>query len=109
MTREEILKTEYDYSFDKLRQDMMAMSFYKYGHVEDNAKNGTTDFLKSLERRYEAFKTTRNTEFLADISNFCMMIYMYPQYFDCHYKPTDGHEAPGINGMSVQELKDWSE
>ena len=109
MTREEILKTEYSMPFDKLRQDMMAMSFYKYGKVADNAKNGTTDFLKSLDKRYEAFKTTHNTEFLADIANICMMIYMYPQYFDCQYKPTDSNESPGIDGMSVQELKDWSE
>lgn len=107
MTREDILKTEYSFQFDKLRQDMMATSFYKYGKVEENAKNGTTDFTKSLDIRYEKFKQTKNTEYLADIANICMMIYMYPQYFGCYYKPTDSNESPGIDGMGVQELKDY--
>lgn len=107
MTREQILSTEYSFEFDKLRQDMMATSFYKYGPVAENAKNGTTDFLKSLEKRYEAFKKTKNTEYLADMANICMMIFMYPEYFGCHYKPTDSNESPGIDGMSVQQLQDW--
>lgn len=109
MSREEILKTEYSLEFDKLRQDMMAMSFYKYGKVKDNAESGLSDFVKSLDKRYEAFKQTKNTEFLADIANLCMMIYMYPQHFGCHYKPTDSKESPGIDGTSVQAMKEYGE
>ena len=105
--REELLKTEYSYQFDRLRQDMMCMSYYKYGGVKENAKNGTTDFIKSLEIRYNAFMKTKNIEFLADIANLCMMIYMFPDYFGCHYTPTDSYESPGINGMSMQEIRDY--
>lgn len=104
MSREEILKTEYFEDFDNLRKDMMIMSYYKYGRVEENAVNGTTNFLKSLDMRYEEFKRTHNTEYLADIANFCMMIFMYPEQFGCHYKPTDS--TVGIDGMSVQEIKE---
>lgn len=43
---DKILKTEYSEEFDKLRKNMMVMSYYKYGKVEENAKNGTTDFIK---------------------------------------------------------------
>lgn len=107
MTREEILSTEYSEKFDKLRKDMMVMSFYKYGHVKENAESGMEDFLKSLDMRYEKFKQTKNTEFLADIANIAMMIFMYPEPFGCHYKPTDSKESPGIDGISVQQLKEW--
>lgn len=106
MGREEILATEYSEQFDKLRKDMMVTSFYKYGLVEENAKNGTTDFIKSLDKRYQLFQKTKNTEYLADIANLCMMIYMYPEYFGCHYKSTDSSESCGMDGMTVQEIKD---
>ena len=103
---DKILKTEYSEEFDKLRKNMMVMSYYKYGKVEENAKNGTTDFIKSLDIRYRAFLKTKNTEFLADMANLCMMIFMYPECFDCHYRPTDSDESPGIDGMSTQEIKE---
>lgn len=109
MSREEILSTEYSKDFDKLRQDMMAMSYYKYGPVKENAESGLSDFTKSLDIRYEAFKKTKNTEYLADIANLCMMIWMYPECFGCHYKPTDSKESPGIDGTTVKALKEWDE
>ena len=106
MSREEILSTEYSERFDKLRKDMMVMSYYKYGPLKDNANSGMESFLGSLDKRYEAFKKTKNTEFLADIANFCMMIFMYPEECGCFYKPTDSNESPGIDGISIQEFKD---
>jgi hypothetical protein len=109
MTREEILATEYSPEFDKLRQNMMVMSFYKYGHVKENAYSGMEDFLKSLDMRYEKFKATKNVEYLADIANICMMIFMYPEPFGCHYRPTDSSESCGIHGISVQQLKEEME
>lgn len=109
MSREEILETEYSDAFDKLRKDMMEMSYYKYGPVKENAESGLTDFVKSLDKRYEAFKHTKNTEFLADIANLCMMIWMYPECFGCHYQPTDGKDSPGIDGTTVKEMKEWGE
>ena len=109
MSREEILSTEYSQKFDKLRQDMMEMSFYKYGYVKENAESGLSDFVKSLAIRHEAFQKTRNIEFLADIANICMMIYMYPDCFGCHYKPTDSSESPGIDGTTVKALREWGD
>ena len=109
MTIEQILSTEYSEPFDNLRKKMMATSFYKYGHVKDNAYSGMEDFLKSLDKRYEKFKQTKNTEFLADIANICMMIWMYPEPFGCHYKPTDSNESPGIDGISVKQFQDECE
>lgn len=109
MTTQEILKTEYSERFDELRKKMMCMSFYKYGHVKDNAHSGLSDFTESLDIRYEAFKKTKNTEYLADIANLCMMIWMYPECFGCHYAPTDSGESPGIDGCSVNDIKNFDE
>lgn len=99
-----VLDKEYSFDFDKLRQDMMVTSYYKYGPVKENAMNGTTDFTKSLDIRYEKFKATKNTEYLADMANLCMMIWMYPEQFGCHYRPTDSAESPGIDGISTRQL-----
>ena len=83
------------------------MSYYKYGGVKENAENGTTDFIKSLDMRYKKFLETRNTEFLADMANICMMIYMFPAEFGCHYKSTDSTESCGIDGMSMQDIRNY--
>jgi hypothetical protein len=109
MSVEEILKTEYSLQFDELRKKMMATSFYKYGTVKENAMSGTQDFVKSLEIRLDKFKQTKNVEYLADVANFCMMLFMYPEPFGCHYRPTDSKESPGIDGMSVKEIMDYTE
>lgn len=107
MDMNEILKTEYSAEFDELRKKMMVMSYFKYGKLRDNATNGTIDFIKSLDIRYEAFKKTHNTEFLADIANIAMMIWMYPEQFGCHYKPTDSDESPEMDGMSIKEIQEY--
>lgn len=102
---EDILKTEYSIEFDDIRKKMMIMSYYKYGKIIENAHSGCSDFVKSLDKRYEAFKKTKNTEFLADMANLCMMIWMYPDCFGCHYTPTDSKDSPGIDGISVKEMQ----
>ena len=107
MTISEILNQEYSEQFDRIRKNMVATSFYKYGPVKDNVTTKIVDTIKSLEIRLDAYKKTGNTEFLADIANFAMFEYMYPQHPNGDYKPTDSTESPGISGMSVQELKDY--
>jgi hypothetical protein len=109
MTVNEILKTEYSEEFDKLRKQMMATSYYKYGPLKDNSTNEAYNWIGSLEKRFNEFKETKNTEYLADIANFCMMMFMYPEKHGLHYKPTDSTESPGIDGMSVKEMLAYTE
>lgn len=104
---EEILKTEYSIEFDELRKKMMVMGFYKYGPLKDNIDNEAYDMLESLKLRLEHFEKTRNVEYLADVANFCMMIFMYPERFNAFYKPTDTDKSPGISGMSVNDFKNY--
>lgn len=110
MELDKILKTEYCEEFDKIRKNMMVMSYYKYGPLRDNyKKNKTVDAIKSLEMRLAKYKQTGNTEYLADIANFAMIEFMCPQHTKAHYKPTDSTESPGISGMSINEIKMYKE
>ncbi len=109
MTREDILKTEYSQRFDKIRKDMMCVSYYKYGSVAENYRTEKTiDAIGSLEKRLQKYKETGNTEFLADIANFAMIEFMFPQHNKAHYKPTDSGSCE-IDGFGVNEVKNWGE
>jgi hypothetical protein len=108
MTNEQILKQEYSERFDKLRQNMMIMSFYKYGALSENYKTEKTiNAIGSLEKRLQKYKETGNTEFLADIANFAMIEFMYPQHPKAFYKPTDSG-ACEIAGFGVNEVRNNS-
>lgn len=105
--REEILTSEYSQLFDNIRKNMMVMSFYKYGAVSENYKTeNTIDAIGSLEKRLQKYKDTGNTEFLADIANFAMIEFMYPQHEKAHYTPTDSG-ACEIKGFGVNEVKSF--
>ena len=107
MTTEDIIKTEYSERFDKIRKAMVCTSFYKYGPIKENSTSKCVDIIGSLEIRLEAYKKTGNTEYLADIANFAMFEFMYPQKEGACYKPTDSDKFPGIAGISVKELQEW--
>lgn len=103
-----ILTTEYSRPFDELRQRMVIMSYYKYGPAKINFEiEKTCNIIGSLELRLEEYKRTGNTEFLADIANFAMFEFMFPQHPQAHYTPTDGGQK--IDGFGVNEIKDWEE
>lgn len=107
MNRDKILSTEYSYHFDKIRQDMLCVSFYKYGPMQENYKTEKTiDAIGSLKKRLQKYEETGNTEFLADIANFAMIEFMYPQHPKAHYKPTDSG-ACEIKGFGVNEVKNY--
>lgn len=107
MKIEDILKTEYSENFDNIRKNMMCLSFYKYGAMADNyKKEKTIDAIGSLKKRLAKYEETGNTEFLADIANFAMIEFMYPQHPKAHYKPTDSG-ACDIDGFGVNEVKNY--
>lgn len=109
MTLSEILKTEYSEKFDEIRKNMMVMSFYKYGALRDNYKNEKTiDAIGSLKKRLAKYGETGNTEYLADIANFAMIEFMYPQHKEAFYKPTDSGSCE-ISGFGVNEIKGFKD
>ena len=106
---EDILKTEYSERFDKIRKDMMIMSYYKYGPMKENYdKFKCMDALRNIEKRIQKYKETGNTEFLADVANFAMIEFMYPSIEGARYTPTD-HGACDIAGFSINEIRNYNE
>lgn len=105
---EEILATEYSFEFDKIRQNMMVTSYYKYGPVKINAGQKLTQTIPSLEKRLQMYKDTGNLEYLADVANMAMIEYMYPQHPNAHYTSTDSHQSPGLVGLSINEAQQYN-
>lgn len=104
-----ILNTEYSERFDDIRKKMMIMSYYKYGKLSTNYKNEKCiNAIGSLEKRLQAYKETGNTEFLADIANFAMIEFMFPQHEKAHYKPTDSGVCE-IDGFGINEIMNFEE
>lgn len=104
---EDILKTEYSERFDKIRKDMMVMSYYKYGSMKDNYdKFKCMDALGNIEKRIQKYKETGNTEFLADVANFAMIEFMYPSIDGAKYAPTDSG-ACDIAGFGINEVRNF--
>ena len=107
MGYQEIIESEYNDKFDKIRKQMIGMSYYKYGPIVDNFKNNQlVDAIGSLKMRLQKYEETGNTEMLADIANFAMIEFTYPHHPKGHYQPTDSGYC-GIDGMSIQEIKDF--
>lgn len=102
---EKVLKTEYSQDFDKLRQNRMVMSYYKYGSVKDNYGEKLVNAVESLKQRLARYEQTGNTEFLVDVANFAMIEFIYPQHERAHFRPTDSLESPGLVGMCINEIK----
>lgn len=99
------LKEEYSLEFDKLRQNRVEVSLYKYGPARVNFGSGLVDAIGSLELCLEKFKKTGNTEYLLDVANYAMFRYMYPLPGE-YYKATDSKDSAGTVGTPVNMLKE---
>lgn len=103
----ENMPNEYSDEFDRLRQNRVNVSFYKYGSAKNNFGDGLVDAIGSMQRCVNKYKETGNTEYLCDAANYLMFEYMYPQRNGAYFKATDSGESAGIVGMSVKELENF--
>ena len=103
-----ILKTEYSERFDDIRKGLVMQSYYKYGKASRNFSTGNVDALGCMKKCLAKFEETGNTEYLADLANYCMFRYMWPQNGE-YFKHTDSGESAGIEGMSVKEMEAYKE
>ena len=97
------LKDECSERFDMLRKNRMVVSYYKYGPIKENYGNKLVSAVKNLEKRLELYKETGNTEYLADVANFAMIEFMYPQHPEAHFNNLS--ESPGLGGMTYREIE----
>ena len=101
--------TEYSDEFDRLRQNRVAASFYKYGPAKINFGEKLVDAIGCVEKCINKYKKTGNTEYLCDAANYLMFEYMYPQKEGAYFKATDSSESAGIVGMSINEMEQFKE
>lgn len=105
--KQKILKTEYSEKFDEIRQNMMIMSYYKYGPLKDNYGNyKCMNAIENLKIRLQKYIDTGNTEYLADVANFAMIEFMNPQIKGASYKPTDNPDCE-LSGFSINEIRNF--
>ena len=105
--KQKILKTEYSEKFDEIRQNMMIMSYYKYGPLKDNYGNyKCMNAIENLKIRLQKYIDTGNTEYLADVANFAMIEFMNPQIEGASYKPTDNPDCE-LSGFSINEIRNF--
>ena len=97
---EKILKTEYSTEFDRLRQNRVEVSFFKYGPARKNFGEGRVDALATAERCIEAFKKDGNTEHLVDAANYMMFRFMYPLPGE-EFRATDNSGSVGTVGVPI--------
>ena len=105
---ERILTEEYSKRFDELRQSAVVVSYHKYGPSKDNFKKGMVDAIGSLKKNLKKFEETGNTEYLVDVANYAMFRFMYPQGNES-YRPTDSNQSAGVDGITINEMKQFKE
>jgi hypothetical protein len=102
---ERILSSEYSERFDEIRKGLMLQSHYKYGWLKDaygaDAEKPISA-VKSLIKYLEKYNETGNLEFIADVANFAMIEFMFPERKDAFFKYTESHESPQIQGKNGQ-------
>lgn len=106
-----ILSEEYSERFDEIRKNMIVTSYYKFGPVKKNYTGNYLQAIPSLKNKLADYEATGNTEFLADVANFAMIEFMYPQHPNGHYEGTDGSlvGTKSTVGMSVREIENYKD
>lgn len=95
---------EYSDKFDELRQNRVALSFYKYGSAADNFGKGLVNAIESHDKCIKKYLETGNTEYLCDAANYLMFEFMYPQKEDAYFEATDSEGSAGVSGTPINEL-----
>lgn len=98
-----ILSTEYSEQFDTLCKNRMVVSYHKYGPLAVNYGDKLVSAVKNLETRLQLYRETGNIEYLADVANFAMIEFMYPQHLNAHFNNLS--ESPGLGGMTYRDIE----
>ena len=95
-----MMTSDYSLEFDRLRQNRVEVSSFKYGPARKNFGEGRVDALKTAELCLEAFKKDHNTEHLVDAANYLMFRFMYPMPGE-GFRATSSDESVGTVGTPI--------
>lgn len=87
--------------------DRMAVGFFNYGHMRRYEVKSHS--LKNVMIRLKHYKKTKNTEFLIDAANYCMMEFCIPSISGAFFEPTTKKQSPGaiVDGKHVKGKEDY--
>lgn len=85
--------------------DRMAQGYHIYGHVL--RQEHPPQSLDCLKLRLKKYKSSKNTEFLMDCANFCMMEFMRPSLKGAYFQPTTKKDSPGAVIKDRDGKKRW--
>lgn len=95
---------EYNSKIDKMRQNRVEVSFYKYGPARINFGEGLVKAKNSAEMCIKKYEETKNKEYLLDAMNYLMFEFDYPSIDGAYFKPTDSSESAGKDGVSINGI-----
>ena len=101
------IKKEYSDEVDIMRKNRVKVSFYKYGPAYINFGQHLVNAKNSALLCINKYDETKNTEYLLDAMNYLMFEFMFPQYKEAYFKSTDSKDSAGIDGMSINEIKNF--
>jgi len=85
----------------------MAFGFHNYGH--SRRTHHTFSGLENAKLRLAKYEESKNSEFLMDAANYCMIEFFRPSMADTFFRPTTKDESPGdiVDGRMVRGKEDY--
>jgi len=102
MTREQILKTEWNPEIDELCKNRMVQGFYSYGPRAENYGGGLVNARKQADAYLDMYDKTGNKEKLLDAINLLRCEYDFPSHKNPHFDATSDR---GISEMTYRDLE----
>lgn len=102
MTREQILKNEWNHEVDELCKNRMVQGFYTYGPRAENYGTGLVNARKQADKYLEMYDNTGNREKLLDAINLLRCEFDFSSHPNAHFADTSDR---GINGMTYRDIE----
>jgi hypothetical protein len=100
-------KDQIDIKFIQGMIDRMAFGYFNYGPMRRYEVKSHS--LKNVKIRLKHYEKTKNTEFLMDAANYCMMEFVVTSIKGTFFEPTNKKQSPGaiVDGKLVKGKEDY--
>ena len=92
---ETLMKTEWNYEFEKLMRNRLIMGRIRYGGLHEHKGRVLYDHVGSAINRLRMYQRTGNAEHLVDSANLCLVEFTQEGHENFHFKSADdGYHSP---------------
>ena len=81
-------KSEWSSKFENLMRNRLIMGRFRYGPFH-NINRPTETVIENIKNRADKYIKERNTEYLIDIANLCMKVFVVDDHPKKHFKAED--------------------